>query len=125
MNNGPKTLLIPPVNGVTILSIIELTLVKTEPINCCIAQAGAFNAFLTKPVSISSSAPPKELITFDVRQFIPLNTPETGAIKAVCALFTILRATLYCGTELNIVVAITLSPPLTPLTKASDSALPI
>ena len=48
LNKGPKTLLIPPVKGVTILSITELTLPKTAPTNCCIAQAGALSAFFNK-----------------------------------------------------------------------------
>ena len=93
--------------------------------NCCIAQAGALSAFLTKAVNISSSAPCRELTTFDTKQFIPLNIPEIGPTKAFCALVTSLSATLYWGTELNIVVAIVLSPPLTPLIIAPDSALSV
>ena len=111
LNNGPKTLLIPPVKGVTILSIKEFTLVKTAPINCCIAQAGAFNAFLTNAVNMSSTTPCRELITFEVKQFIPLKTPAIGPTKAVCALVTTLSACLKPGIELNIFVAIELNPP--------------
>ena len=112
-------------SGVTKESIAELILAVIAPINWLIAQAGAFSTFLTIAVNISSIAPCKESATFWPKQFIPLNTRETGPSKADCALRTLGIALLNILNALNIFEATLSNPLFIPPINASESALPI